>query len=131
MSYNKHRDGMYGNIFTDPIEENTQARAISPYIEPTIELVSVPSLSTVTRASRSSTRGFSYATIVTPNADYQKAMLLKQTADALLVGAGVVAGVTAGIYSRRPNPTGILVGAKTGAALGYNVGQYLWGVIHG
>lgn len=122
---------MYGTIFTDPIEENTQARAITPYVEPTIELVSPPGLSAVTRAPRSASKGFSYATIVTPNADYQKAMLLKQTADALLVGAGVVAGVAAGIFSRRPNPTGILVGSKTGATLGYNVGQYLWGVIHG
>ena len=122
---------MYGNIFLDPIEENVQAKAISPSVKPTIELVSPPGLSTVTRAPRSASKGFSYATIVTPNADYQKAMLLKQTADALLIGAGVVVGVAAGIYSKRPNPTGILVGAKTGAALGYNVGQYLWGVIHG
>ena len=121
---------MYGTIFTDPIEENTQLRMIVPGIEPETEQDNVTVLSEPLIQSRSISGTSSY-TIVTPNADYRKAMLIKSVADGFLIGAGLTLGSLAGLYSRKGPGVGVPLGAKAGATAGYNLGQLMWGLIYG
>lgn len=122
---------MYGTIFTDPIEENTSLRVITPGIIAETEIENATVTTEPLIQTRSGFGGTSSYTIVTPNVDYRKAMIIKSVADGLLIGAFGTLGGLAGLYSRKGPGVGVPLGVKSGASAGYNLGQLMWGLIHG
>lgn len=122
---------MYGTIFTDPIEENTQLRAIIPGVERETEIENATVANEPLIQTRSGFGGTSSYTIVTPNLDYRKAMFIKSVADGFLIGAFATLGGVAGLYSRKGPLVGVPAGAAAGARKGVNIGQLMWGLIHG
>lgn len=126
---------MYGTIFTDPIEENTRLRMIVPGIDPQTEIdnatvATEPLIQTRSTSGRKISGTSSY-TIVTPNVDYRRAMLIKDFADGFLIGAFGTLGAFTGLKSSKGPLVGATAGAKAGAKKGQSIGALLWGLIHG